>query len=565
VDEHRLYLYDTVMAGRYGELGDPMRGLMMDMPLLITSLIQFAAQYHGDTEIVSRSVEGPVRRTTYGQVFARAQKLANALTAYGIQSGDRVATLAWNTDLHLELYYAVSGIEAVCHTVNLRLGDEELIYIINHAEDRILFFDLDLAETVDRIASKLTTVERYVVMTGLDHMPARIPDNTVAYETLIGEESERFAWPTFNENTAASMCYTSGTTGKPKGVLYSHRSTVLHAMASCYASTLDLRTHDVVLPVVPMFHVNAWGVPYSAPIAGAPLVMPGPKLDGENLFNLMDAEGVSIALGVPTVWMGLLDHMDVVGRKPNGFDRVIIGGAAASETIIDRFEMDHGVKVHHAWGMTEMSPIGVVNTLKPKFSDMSRKEQMPIKVKQGRIVYGVDMRIVDDAGSIIPNDGQSSGRLHVRGPWIVDTYFKADESALTEDGWFDTGDIATLDADGYMHITDRAKDIIKSGGEWISSVGLENAAIAHPAIKLAAVIGIPHPKWQERPLLICVAEKGEELPSLAQVKAFLSDQVPKLWLPDALEWVDELPLGATGKILKADLRSSYADYTLPGK
>ena len=539
-----------------------MQGLMMETPLLITSLIQFAAQHHSDTHMVTRGVEGPIRRTTYGELYKRTNKLANALTGLGIKPGDRVATLAWNTDRHLELYYAVSGIGAICHTVNLRLADQELIYILNHAEDRILFFDLDLAETVARIAPHLNSIEHYCVLTDEEHAPAGLPSQTLTYETLIDPESTSFDWPVFDENTAASMCYTSGTTGNPKGVLYSHRSTVLHAMACCFASTLNLRTDDVVLPVVPMFHVNAWGIPYSAPIGGAPLIMPGPKLDGESLFNLMDAEGVTIALGVPTVWMGLLDHMDAVGSKSTDFDRVVIGGAAASEAIINRFELDHGVTVHHAWGMTEMSPIGVVNSLKPKFLDLPRDEQMHIKLKQGRAVYGVDMRIVGDDGTILPNDGEASGHLHVRGPWIVDTYYRSEQSALTEDGWFDTGDIATLDQEGYMHITDRAKDIIKSGGEWISSVDLENAAMGHAAIKQAAVIGVPHPKWQERPLLICMPS-GDERPSLEEVRAFLAQKVPKLWLPDALEWVDEIPLGATGKILKAELRDSFTGYILP--
>ncbi len=538
-----------------------MQGLMMDTPLLITSLIQFAAQHHSDTEIVTRSVEGPIQRTTYGDVHRRAQKLANALIAYGIKPGDRVATLAWNTYRHLELYYAVSGMEAVCHTVNLRMGDEEMIYILNHAEDRVLFFDLDLAETVTRIAPRLESVELFCVMTDSGHLPGCLPPNATDYESFIADQSDHYAWPTFDENTAAAMCYTSGTTGNPKGVLYSHRATVLHAMAGCFTSALGLDTQDTVLPVVPMFHVNAWGVPYSAPIAGSPLVMAGPKNDGESLFTLMDAEGVTVSLGVPTVWMGLLDHMDKVGRKPIGLERVVIGGAAASETIIDRFELDHGVKAHHAWGMTETSPMGVINSLKPKFQDLPRDQQMPIKLKQGRVIYGVDMRIVDEVGEVLPNDGQTSGHLHVRGPWIVDTYFKSEDSALTDDGWFDTGDIATLDSDGYMHITDRAKDIIKSGGEWISSVGLENAAMGLPSVKQAAVIGVPHPKWLERPMLICVPE-GDDRPTLEDIRAFLADKVPKLWLPDAVEWIDELPLGSTGKVLKAELRAAYAGVQL---
>lgn len=538
-----------------------MQGLMMTTPLLITSLIQFAARYHADTPVISRSVEGALRRSSYGEIERRAQRLANVLISHGVTAGDRVATLAWNTDRHVELYYAVSGVGAVCHTVNLRLADEELIFILNHAEDRMLFFDIDLAETVARIQPHLKTVEHFVALTDDSHQPASAPTGTQSYESMLTAATADYDWPEFDENSAASMCYTSGTTGHPKGVLYSHRATVLHAMASCFASTLDLRIEDVVLPVVPMFHVNAWGIPYSTPIAGATLVMPGPKLDGLSLFTLMDEEHVTVGLGVPTVWMGLLEHMDKMGRKPVALNRVIIGGAAVSESIINRFEQDHGVTVHHAWGMTETSPIGVVNTLKPKHQDVPRHEQMPIKLKQGRVIYGVDLRTVDDDGNDLPRDGKTSGRLLIKGPWIVSEYYKAGESALTADGWFDTGDIATLDEDGYMLITDRAKDIIKSGGEWISSVGLENAAMGHLAIKQAAVIGVPHPKWQERPLLICVPA-GAERPDLGSIRTYLADKVPKLWLPDALEWVESLPLGGTGKVLKTDLRQDFADYKL---
>lgn len=540
-----------------------MNGLMMETPLLITSLIRFAAQFHGDTVITTRGVEGEgaIRHSTYADVYARAQRLANALVAAGVKPGDRVATLAWNTDRHLELYYAISGIGAVCHTLNLRLADEELVYILNHAEDCMLFFDPDLAATAQRVLPRAPSVMQSVVMSDAAHRPDDLADDIVDYETFIASHEAAYDWPELEENTAASMCYTSGTTGNPKGVLYSHRATVLHAMASCFASTMNLKTDDIVLPVVPMFHVNAWGIPYSAPIAGAPLVMPGAKLDGASLFELMDASKVTLALGVPTVWMGLLDHMDKLGRKPNGLERVLIGGAAASEAMINRFELDHGVTVHHAWGMTEMSPLGTVNSLKPKFLDMPREQQMPIKIKQGRVVYGVDMKIVDDAGKDLPQDGKAEGRLLVRGPWIVREYFKAGESALTPDGWFDTGDIATLDSDGYMHITDRAKDVIKSGGEWISSVGLENAAMGHPSIKQAAVIGVPHPKWLERPLMICVPD-GEETPDLAQIRDYLADKVPKLWLPDAVEWVESLPIGGTGKVLKTELRKRFSDYEL---
>lgn len=539
-----------------------MYGLMMTTPLVITSLIQFAARYHHDTSVVTRGLEGEIRRTSYNMIYKRAQRLANALKDFGIQPGDRVATLAWNTDRHLELYYAISGMGAVCHTINLRLADEELLYILNHAEDRLLFFDTDMAETVARLQPRLPTLQQAITLTDADHMPAEAMPGMQDYESFIAGASDHFDWPELDENTAASLCYTSGTTGDPKGVLYSHRATVLHAMASCFASTLDLRTEDVILPVVPMFHVNAWGIPYSVPIAGSKLVMPGRKLDGASLFDLMDAEGVTIALGVPTVWLGLLDHMDQVGRKPSALDRVIIGGAAASEAMVDRFECDHGVAVHTAWGMTEMSPVGVVNSLKPKHQSLSREQQMPIKLKQGRAIYGVELRVVDDDGNVLPRDGKSSGRLLVKGPWIMREYYKTGSSALTPDGWFDTGDVATLDSDGYMQITDRAKDIIKSGGEWISSVGLENAAVGHPAINAAAVIAVPHPKWQERPLLVCVA-RGEERPSLSEIREYLADKVPKLWLPDAVEWVDSLPLGATGKVLKSTLRSRFADYRLP--
>ncbi len=539
-----------------------MDGLMMTTPLVITSLIQFAARYHHDTSVVTCGPEGEVRRASYNMIYKRAQSLANALQDFGIKPGDRVATLAWNSDRHLELYYAISGMGAVCHTINLRLADQELLYILNHAEDRLLFFDADMAETVARLQPQLPHVEQVIALTDAGHMPTPAIPGARDYESFIAGASDHFDWPVLDENMAASLCYTSGTTGEPKGVLYSHRATVLHAMASCFASTLNLQTEDVILPVVPMFHVNAWGIPYSAPIAGSTLVMPGRRLDGASLFDLMDREGVTIALGVPTVWLGLLNHMDHVGRKPSALTRVIIGGAATSEAMVKRFEVNHGVTVHTAWGMTETSPVGVVNSLKPKFQSLPADQQMPIKLKQGRAIYGIELRIVDDEGQDLPRDGQSSGRLLVKGPWVARQYYKADRSALTPDGWFDTGDIATLDSDGYMQITDRAKDVIKSGGEWISSVGLENAAVGHPAISAAAVIAVPHPKWQERPLLVCESG-GKDRPSLSEIREYLTDKVPKLWLPDAVEWVDSLPLGATGKVLKSDLRSRFADYQLP--
>lgn len=537
-----------------------MHGLMMNQQLLVPSLLEFAARYHSDAEIVTRTVEGPVQVSTYESVYKRTQQLAHALVRLGVKPGDRVATLAWNTSRHFELYYAISGIGAVCHTVNPRLGGEQMSYIINHAEDVALFYDTTFSGMVENLKPKLNSVKDFCAMTDASHADASAPGSLI-YEELIASESEAFDWPDMDESAAAALCYTSGTTGNPKGVLYSHRATVLHAMASCFSSTLNLRTSDTVLPVVPMFHVNAWGIPYSVPIVGARLVMPGPKLDGVSLFELMDAHGVTAALGVPTVWTGLLDEMDRKQRPPNGLEYVLVGGAAVSPSMIDRFELDHGVRVHHAWGMTEMSPLGTVNTLKPKFADLPRQEQMPIKLKQGRVVYGVDMRTVGETDEELPRDGKSSGRLQVRGPWIVERYFKESESALTSDGWFDTGDVATLDADGYMQITDRAKDVIKSGGEWISSVDLENVASGHPGIEIAAVIGVPHSKWQERPLLVCVPA-NDDRPLLSDIHTYLADKVPKWWMPDAVEWVDSLPIGATGKIQKTELRKRFADYRL---
>lgn len=543
-----------------GLLPGALHGLMMDRPLLVVPLLQYAAQFHSDTEVVTRSVEGPIHRTTYAELYRRTQRLANALIALGIKPGDRVATLAWNTWRHMELYFAVAGIGAICHTINPRLSGEQMRYIIDHAEDRLLFFDLTFADAVAENCKGSPSLLHRIALTDNAHRPNHPGlSDVVTYEELLGQHSDTFDWPEFDENTAASLCYTSGTTGNPKGVLYSHRALVLHSFACCLTSTMGLSTDDRVLPVVPMFHVNAWGVPYAGPMSGAALVMPGRDLDGPNLFRLMDDEAVTCSQGVPTVWMGLLTTMREKGRKPKSLQRVLVGGAAASEMLIDAYELEFGIQVNHAWGMTEMSPLGVVNTLKPKFQKKPRAEQMRQKLKQGRVVYGVEMRIVDEAGTPLARDGQTPGNLQVRGPWIAKSYFKAGTSALTPDGWFDTGDIATLDADGYMHITDRAKDVIKSGGEWISSVDLENAALGHPQIAHAAVIGIPHPKWQERPLLICVA-RGTAKPSLEEVNAFLATKVPKWWLPEAIAFVDAIPLGATGKIQKSKLRTQFKDF-----
>jgi len=535
-------------------------GQMMDRPLLVLPLLQYAATIHGDARVVTRSVEGPIHRTTYAETYARVQKLANALIRLGIKPGDRVATLALNTSRHFELYFAIAGIGAVCHTVNPRLPPDQLCYLLTHAEDRVLFFDVCFAQHAAALVAGVPSLERIVAMTDEAHAPtdARFGDLAV-YENLLARESAVFDWPEFDENTAASLCYTSGTTGLPKGVLYSHRALVLHSYA--VAANGIAGPGEVLMPVVPMFHVNAWGVPYAAPMVGAPLILGGPVFDGPNLFDLMDTEEVTGAQGVPTLWMGLISEMRARGRKPRALEKVVVGGAAVSESMIRAFEDEFGVEVNHAWGMTETTPIGTVNRLKPKFKDAPREAQIKRKLKQGVGVFGVDLRIVDGEGRVLPHDGTSHGHIQVRGPWIMHTYFKEDKSPLTLDGWFDTGDIGAIDPDGYMEITDRAKDVIKSGGEWISSSTLENAAAGHPQVAMAAVIGVAHSKWLERPLLICVP-RNDARPTLAEMHDFLLQRLPKWWLPDALEFVESLPIGPTGKILKTKLRERFKDYRL---
>jgi len=539
-----------------------MRGLMMDRPLLVTGLIQFAAANHSDTEIVTRSVEGPIHRTTYAETYVRIQKLANALISLGIKPGDRVATLANNTWRHFELYYAIAGIGAVSHTVNPRLGVEQLRYIINHAEGKLLFFDPIYADLVKELSGDIPHIQKKIVLTDAAYAAkhCNMPDVQV-YDDLIAPQAEEFTWPEFDENTAASLCYTSGTTGNPKGVLYSHRALVLHSYGSGPATGTTI--NDTILPIVPMYHVNAWGYPYTAPMFGARLVFTAQHTDGANVFELMDNEGVTCSQAVPTVWMGLLNQMRKVGRKPQALERIYIGGAATPESMIDAFENEFGVAVHPMWGMTETTPLAVINTPKPKFKNLSPEERKKRHLRAGRLICGVEMRIVGVDGTILPNDGVTSGHVQVRGPWVLSSYYKAEKPTLTVDGWFDTSDIGTLDSDGSLQITDRAKDVIKSGGEWISSVDLENAAAGHPDIANAAVIGIAHPKWQERPLLICVA-KGPKRPSLEELHAFLVQKIPKWWLPDAVEFVDVLPMGATGKIQKTALRERFHDYQLKG-
>ncbi|MEJ2603571.1 MAG: 3-(methylthio)propionyl-CoA ligase [Gammaproteobacteria bacterium] len=544
-----------------------MQGLMMQMPLLISSIATHAERFHGDSEIVSVTADNPLHRYTYRDCFRRSRKLANALERAGIGLGDRVATLAWNDYRHMEAYYAISGIGAVCHTINPRLFPEQLVYIINHAEDRLLFTDPLFVPLLEKLADQIGGIERFVVLTDDDHMPETSLAGAISYERFIADESDRFDWPEFDENTASGLCYTSGTTGNPKGVLYSHRSTVLHAYAGLMPDILNMSAADTVLPVVPLFHVNAWGIPYAAPIVGAKLVFPGPKMgDGEALYQLMESEQVTLALGVPTVWLALLQYMDKAGVTTSTLQRTLVGGAAVPESMIREFDQKHGVTVQQGWGMTEMSPLGVVNVLKPHQKELPKEQQYRILAKAGRGIYGCEMKVVDEEGNELPWDGKSSGALRVRGPWICSDYFKmeGESDAHTEPGWFDTGDVANIDADGFLTITDRTKDVIKSGGEWISSIDLENAAMGHPVVAEAAVIGVAHPKWTERPLLIVVCKESQKV-SKEDMLSFLEDKVARWWLPDDVVFVDEIPHTATGKILKTELRERFGDYTLPAE
>jgi len=540
-----------------------MRGLIMDRPLLISSLIKHVDVVSGDREIVSRTVEGPIHRYTYHDAHARSRQLADALTALGVQLGDRIATLAWNTYRHFEIYYAVSGMGAITHTLNPRLAAAQLSYIINHAEDSYVFADINLVPLVEAVASELTTLKGVVVMTDKAHMPEAKIDNLICYEELIDSHSMGFDWPEFDENTASSLCYTSGTTGDPKGALYSHRSTIIHAYASALPDTLNLAEREVVLPVVPMFHVNAWGIPYGATMTGAKLVFPGPKLDGASIHELLVGEDVTFAAGVPTVWLGLLNHWREHNTNAPSLKRTVIGGSAVPQSMIEAFQDEFGIEVRHAWGMTEMSPLGTVSLLKPGMAKTDKAARSRVQIKQGRPVYGVEMKIVDDQGRKLPHDGKVYGELMVRGPWVTSGYFKLDDSeAHRDDGWFATGDVSTIDPDGYMEITDRSKDVIKSGGEWISSIDLENQAMGHPDVLQAAVIGVAHPKWDERPLLIVVPAPGKQ-PTLEDLTGYLSGKVAKWWLPDDMVLVDELPLGPTGKILKTKLRKQFGGHKLP--
>ncbi len=542
-----------------------MLGLMQSQQLLISSLIEHADRHHGEGEIVSRRVEGDLHRYTYKQVASRSRQVANALDAMQLPFGSRVATLAWNGYRHLELYFGVSGSGRVLHTLNPRLHPDQVVWIANHAEDSVLCFDMSFLPIVKAIFSRCTTIKHYIALCDADKLPADtgIP-GLMSYEAWMGKEPATYTWPTFDENSASSMCYTSGTTGNPKAALYSHRSTMLHALAGALPDALSMSARDCILPVVPMFHVNAWGLPYSAAMTGAKLVFPGPAMDGKSIFELIEGEKVSFAAGVPTVWQMMLGHMQAGGLRFSTLKRTVIGGSACPPAMISAFNDDYGVEVLHAWGMTEMSPLGTVCTLKNKHLPMDAAEKMKVRLKQGRAVFGVDMKIVDPDGTELPWDGKTSGDLLVKGPWIIDQYFKQEGgSPLVAGGWFPTGDVGTIDEDGYLQITDRSKDVIKSGGEWISSIDVENIAMAHPAVAMAACIGMKHPKWDERPIIAVVKKPGAEV-SRAELLQFFEGKTAKFQIPDDVVFVDAIPLGATGKMQKMKLRESLKDYKLPG-
>jgi fatty-acyl-CoA synthase len=553
-----------------------MQGLMMDMPLLISDLIKHADRNHGETEIVSKTVEGngkdgtgAVHRYNFRQAHARARRLAKALQGLGVKPSERVGTLAWNGYRHYELYYAISGIGGIINTINPRLFPEQIVYISNHAENTALCFDLSFVPLVEKLAPQLKTVKHYVLMTDRAHMPAStsIP-NLLCYEDLLAKQDERFDWPTFDERTAAALCYTSGTTGNPKGTLYSHRSTIIHAYGAALPDALNLSARDAVLPVVPMFHANAWSLPYACTMVGAKMVFPGPHLDGKSVYDLIEQEKVTLSAGVPTVWLMLLQHLAAQKVKFSTLTRTVIGGSACPPAMIRSFQDDYNVQVFHAWGMTEMSPLGTVGSFKAKQAALPKEARYAVQAKQGRGIFGVEMKIVDEAGKELPWDGKRFGDLLVRGPWIASGYLKGeggDPLRRDADGraWFPTGDVATIDPDGYLQITDRSKDVIKSGGEWISSIDLENIAVAHPAVQEAAVIGIAHPKWDERPIVVAIKKAGQEV-TKAELLRFYEGKIAKWWMPEDVVFVTELPHTATGKLSKLTLRQQFKDYRLPG-
>jgi 3-(methylthio)propionyl---CoA ligase len=543
--------------------GNAMLGLMQDWPLLCHRIIDHAATFHGERNVISRSIEGPIHTTNYAEIRARALKVAQRLEKDGIKLGDRVATLAWNTWRHLEAWYGILGIGAVYHTVNPRLFPDQIAWIVNHAGDRVMITDLTFVPLLEKLADKLSTIERYVVLTDAAHMPKTTLKNAIAYEDWIGEVNGDFVWKSFDENTAAGMCYTSGTTGYPKGVVYSHRSNVLHAFMAAMPDCKGLSSRDIVLPVVPLFHANGWSLAFSTPMVGATMVMPGAKLDGASIYELLNTYKVSFTAAVPTVWLMLLQDLEKTGGKLPYLKRVVIGGSACPRAMTKTFQDKYGVDVVHAWGMTEMSPLGSLCTMKPEYAALTGEARLDVEMKQGHPPFGVEMKITDDSGKALPWDGKTFGRLKVRGPAVAKSYYLVESDPVFEkDGWFDTGDVATMDRYGYMQITDRAKDVIKSGGEWISSIDLENLAVGHPKVGEAAVIGVSHPKWDERPLLVIVLKKGESA-SKEDILGYMHGKIAKWWMPDDVVFVDEIPHTATGKIQKLVLRQQFKDYRLP--
>ena len=540
-----------------------MLGLMQQWPLLCHRIIDHAAIHHPDRKIISRSVEGPIVTTDFRAVRSRALRVAKRLEKDGVGLGDRVGTLAWNTWRHLEAWYGIMGVGAIYHTINPRLFPEQIVEIVNHAEDRVIMTDLTFVPLLEKIADKLPNIERFIVLTDGANMPSTSLKNAVAYEDWIAEADEDFAWKTFDENTAAGMCYTSGTTGGPKGVVYSHRSNVLHSMISALPDAMGLSSRDVVMPVVPMFHANCWGLALTAPMTGASLVMPGAKLDGASVYELLNDYRVSFTAAVPTVWLMLLQHLEANKAKLPYLRKVVIGGSACPRAMIKAFQDDYDVEVVHAWGMTEMSPLGTLGTLKPEYAGLTGDERLDVQIKQGHPPFGVEMKITDDANKDQPWDGKTFGRLKVRGLAVASSYFKGEGGKILDDeGFFDTGDVATMDGQGFMHITDRSKDVIKSGGEWISSIELENLAVGHPDVAEAAVIGVAHPKWDERPLLIVIPKKDRK-PSKDDILKFMQGKIAKWWMPDDVVFVEEIPHTATGKIQKITLRDQFRDYRLP--